>query len=298
MLGRSLKDEIKPFQQVLNIPVDRIMSNPYQPRKVFSQAALQELAASIKEYGVLQPISVRRASRDTYELVAGERRLRAVILLGQKHIPAIVSELNDEDSAVLAMVENLQREDLGFMEEAEGYYSLLVDHGFTQEELAGRVGKSQSAIANKIRLLKLSPAVKKMISSEGLSERQARSLLRLPNEELQLKVAKMVGERGFNVKKTEELVRLTLERLDKPGIEPFFGKDDLAIAIDRRGKAQKVVKNIRIFINTIKETINLLKLAGVDAKAAQFDRGDYFEFIIRIPKRTNGIDDMSEDERE
>ncbi len=289
MLGKTFKEEIRPYQQVVSIPVNRIMPNPYQPRKVFNQNALQELAASIKEYGVLQPISVRKAGKDTYELVAGERRLRAVILLGMKEIPAIVSEINDEDSAVLAMVENLQREDLGFMEEAEGYYSLLIDHGFTQEELALRIGKSQSAIANKIRLLKLSPAVKRMISDEGLTERHARSLLKLPNEELQLKVAKMVGERDFNVKKTEELVRLTLERLDKPGVEPFFGKEDLAITVDRRGRAQKVVKNIRIFINTIKETINLLKLAGVDAKAAQFDRGEYFEFIIRIPKKSNGI---------
>lgn len=292
MLGKTFKEEIKLYQQVMSIPVNRIMPNPYQPRKVFCQNALQELAASIKEYGVLQPISVRKAGRDTYELVAGERRLRAVMLLGMREIPAIVSEINDEDSAVLAMVENLQREDLGFMEEAEGYYSLLIDHGFTQEELAHRIGKSQSAIANKIRLLRLSPAVKKLISDQGLSERHARSLLKLPNEELQLKVAKMVGEREFNVKKTEELVRLTLERLDKPGVEPFFGKDDLAITVDRRGKAQKVVKNIRIFINTIKETINLLKLAGVDAKAAQFDRGEYFEFIIRIPKKSNGIKEV------
>ncbi len=294
MLGRTVKDEAKPYQQVVTIPVNRIMPNPYQPRKVFSQNTLQELASSIKEYGVLQPISVRKAGRDTYELIAGERRLRAVILLGYKNIPALITDINDEDSAVIAMVENLQRENLGFMEEAEGYYSLLIDHGFTQEELANRVGKSQSAIANKIRLLKLPPGVKKLISEEGLSERQARSLLKLPNEELQMKVAKIVGERGLNVKKTEELVKLTMERLDKPGIEPFFTKEDLSISIDRKGKAQKVVRNIRIFINTIKETINLLKLAGVDAKAAQFDRGDYFEFIVRIPKKTNGIENVGE----
>ena len=296
MLGKIVKEEVKPYKQIITIPVNRIMPNPYQPRKIFSPNSLQELAASIKEYGVLQPISVRKAGRDTYELIAGERRLRAVILLGYKNIPAIVTDINDEDSAVIAMVENLQRENLGFMEEAEGYYSLLIDHGFTQEELAIRVGKSQSAIANKIRLLKLSPAVKKMVSDEGLSERQARSLLKLPNEELQIKVAKIVGERGLNVKKTEELVKLTMERLDKPGVEPFFGKEDLAISINKKGKAQKVVKNIRIFINTIKETINLLKLAGVDAKAAQFDRGEYFEFIVRIPKKSNGIDEEGEAE--
>ena len=282
-------------QQIENIPINKILPNPYQPRKNFSQRALAELAESIKEFGVLQPISVRKINGNMYELIAGERRLRASLMAGAREIPALITDINDEDSAVIALVENLQRENLDFLEEAEGYYSLLIDHGLTQEELAQRVGKSQSAVANKIRVLRLSGPVKKLISDYGLSERHARALLKLPNEELQLKVAKTVCDRDYNVKNTEELVKLTLERINRPGVEPILTKSDLEMTIDSKGRARKVVKNIRIFINTIKETINLLKLSGVDAKAAQFDRGEYFEFVVRIPKRANGIDTQIEE---
>ena len=293
MLGRTKGRDavhVQAAQQVQKIPINKILPNPYQPRKTFSQRGLAELAESIKEYGVLQPISVRKINSSTYELIAGERRLRASLIAGAKEIPALVTDINDEDSAIIALVENLQRENLGFLEEAEGYYSLLVDHGLTQEELAQRVGKSQSAVANKIRVLRLSGPVKKLIADYGLSERHARALLKLPNEELQLKVAKTVCDRDYNVKNTEELVKLTLERINKPGVDPILKKSDLEMAVDSRGRTKKVVKNIRIFVNTIKETINLLKLSGVDAKAAQFDRGDYFEFVVRIPKRANGIE--------
>ena len=291
MLGRTKGRDlvhVESVQQVQNIPINKILPNPYQPRKTFSQRGLAELAESIKEYGVLQPISVRKINNSTYELIAGERRLRASLIAGAREIPALVTDINDEDSAIIALVENLQRENLG-------YYSLLVDHGLTQEELAQRVGKSQSAVANKIRVLRLSGPVKKLIVDYGLSERHARALLKLPNEELQLKVAKTVCDRDYNVKNTEELVKLTLEKINKPGVDPVLNKSDLEMAVDSKGRAKKVVKNIRIFVNTIKETINLLKLSGVDAKAAQFDRGDYFEFVIRIPKRANGIDALMEE---
>lgn len=295
VITRPLEKTIARDPIVHKIAIEKILPNPYQPRKNFSPKALSELSKSIKEYGVLQPISVRKIGTDTYELIAGERRLKASIMAGFQEIPAIITNITDEDSAIIALVENLQREDLCFLEEAEGYYSLLVDHGMTQEELAKRVGKSQSAVANKIRILRLPTQVKKMIVENDLSERHARALLRLPNEELQLTVAKTVCEREYNVKKTEELVRLTMERVGRPKIDPPFGKEDLTISVERKGRAKKVVKNIRIFINTIRETINLLKLAGVEAKAAQFDRGEYFEFVIRIPKKANGIDDALEE---
>jgi len=208
-----------------------------------------------------------------FELVAGERRLRAATMAGLKKIPCIIVNINDNDSAVLALIENLQREDLSYMEEAEGYNNLINEHGFTQEELAKKIGKSQSTIANKIRLLKLPPLVKKILADNNLTERHARALLKLHDEQLQLKVLKRVCEKGLNVKKTEELIEKAIERYTKNENEK---KNKVVFT--------KAIKDIRIFINTIKQAIILMKKSGVNAKAAQFDRGSYVEFIIRIPK--------------
>lgn len=156
------KQEKKEDQKnITYVGIDHIRPNPYQPRKQFNKMALEELCESIKQYGVLQPINVRRLSHGTYEIVAGERRLRAATMAGLMEIPAIIINVDDNDSAVMALIENLQREDLSYMEEAEGYSNLINEHGFTQEELAQKIGKSQSTVANKIRLLKLSPLVKK-----------------------------------------------------------------------------------------------------------------------------------------
>lgn len=264
------KDEPK---NISYLSIDCVRPNPYQPRKQFSKGALEELCESIKQYGVIQPINVRKMSSNNYELVAGERRLRAAVMAGLKEIPAIVININDNDSAVMALIENLQREDLSYMEEAEGYNNLINDHGFTQEELAQKIGKSQSTIANKIRLLRLPPMVKKILSDNNLTERHARSLLKLHDEQLQLKVLKHVCDRGLNVKRTEELVERAIEKFtrlekDKPPERKFT----------------KAIKDIRIFINTIRQAIDLMKKSGVNAKAAQIDRGEYVEFIIRIPK--------------
>ena len=267
------KEELK---NIVYVNIESIRPNPYQPRKQFNKASLEELCESIKQYGVLQPINIRRISNNSYELVAGERRLRAAILAGLKDIPAIIVNISDDDSAVLALIENLQREDLSFMEEAEGYNNLLIEHGFTQEELAQKIGKSQSTIANKIRLLKLPPLVKKMISDNNLTERHARALLKLHDEQLQLKVLKHVCERGLNVKKTEELVEKAIERYTRGTREKVPEKS-----------ITKAIKDIRIFVNTVKQAIDLMKKSGVNAKAAQIDRGEYVEFIIRIPKKNS-----------
>lgn len=264
------KDEVK---NISYLSIDSVRPNPYQPRKQFGKGALEELCDSIQQYGVIQPINVRKISNNNYELVAGERRLRAAVMAGLKEIPAIVININDNDSAVLALIENLQREDLSYMEEAEGYNNLINEHGFTQEELAQKVGKSQSTIANKIRLLRLSPMVKKILSDNSLTERHARALLKLHDEQLQLKVLRHVCERGLNVKKTEELVERAIEKCIR------HEKDK---APER--KFTKAIKDIRIFVNTIRQAIDLMKKSGVNAKAAQIDRGEYVEFIIRIPK--------------
>jgi ParB family transcriptional regulator, chromosome partitioning protein len=174
----------------------------------------------------------------------------------------------------MALIENLQREDLSYMEEAEGYNNLINEHSFTQEELAQKIGKSQSTIANKIRLLKLPPLVKKIVADNNLTERHARALLKLHDEQLQLKVLKIVCEKGLNVKKTEELVERAIEKYSHEAREKGGER-----------KMTKAIKDIRIFINTIRQAIDLMKKSGVNARAAQLDRGEYVEFIIRIPKK-------------
>ncbi len=264
------KEDVK---NITYLSIDLVRPNPYQPRKQFTKGALEELCESITQYGVIQPINVRKISSNHYELVAGERRLRAAIMAGLKEIPAIIINITDNDSAVLALIENLQREDLNYMEEAEGYNNLINEHGFTQEELAQKIGKSQSTVANKIRLLRLSPLVKKILADNNLTERHGRALLKLHDEQLQLKVLRLVCERGLNVKKTEELIERVIDKYLKQGKDKPVEK-----------KLTKTIKDIRIFINTIRQAIDLMKKSGVNAKAAQIDRGEYIEFIVRVPK--------------
>ena len=268
------------------IAIDQIRPNPYQPRKSFNKTALMELAESIRSYGVLQPINVRKHN-GYYELVAGERRLRAAQIAGLKSIPCIKIILNDNDSAVLALIENLQREDLNFIEEAEGYTSLICDHGLTQEELARKIGKSQSTVANKIRILRLSAIVRKIIIDNNLTERHARALLKIEDEESQINILEEVCSKRLNVKKTEELIESNIlgEVLQRDNSSNTYYHNQRK----EHGspKVKKIIKDLRIFVNTIKESVEMLKEAGVSAKAAQFDRGDYLEFIIRIPKKEN-----------
>lgn len=260
-------------RNITYISIDNIRPNPYQPRKQFNKAALEELCDSIKQYGVIQPINVRRITSGRYELVAGERRLRAATMAGLEEIPAIIINVDDNDSAVMALIENLQREDLNYMEEAEGYNNLIIEHGFTQEELARKMGKSQSTIANKIRLLKLSPLVKKILSDNNLTERHARALLKLHDEQLQLKVLRYVCERGLNVKRTEELVERAIDKYTRESKKKPVEK-----------KYTRAIKDVRIFVNTIRQAIDIMRKSGVDAKAVQRDRGEFVEFIVRVPK--------------
>ncbi len=264
-------------KKITYIPVEKIRPNPYQPRRNFEQSALEELCSSIKEYGVIQPINVRKTPGNQYEIVAGERRLRASTMAGLKEIPAIVIDINEDDLAIMALIENLQREDLSYMEEAEGYQNLIRDHGLTQEELAQKIGKSQSTIANKIRLLKLPPIVKKMLSDNQLTERHARALLKLHDEQMQLKVLKKVIEKEMNVKKTEDLVQKVLDKYLDPCV------------YENGRRLTRSIKDIRIFVNTIRQAIDVMKKSGVNAKAAQIDRGEFVEFIVRIPKKEEAM---------
>lgn len=255
------------------IPVDYIRPNPYQPRRVFSEESLNELAHSIKQYGLLQPITVRKLSHNYYEIIAGERRWRAVCKAGFTHIKAVVQPAVDEDSAVIALIENLQREDLHFFEEAEGYQSLMKEHGLTQEELARRLGMNQSTVANKMRILKLPSNVKELITTYKLSERHARALLRLHNEEAQLKVLRDIKQKNLSVKLTEDLVEKMLSRL--------YGEEPPEIS---RQNVVCIMRDYRIYLNTIKKALSRIKKSGVKVSYQASESKDKVSISIELAK--------------
>lgn len=268
-------------RRIENIPVHMIKPNPYQPRKSFSMHSLDELAQSIRQYGVIQPITVRNSPQGGYELIAGERRLRAVKLAGLDYVPAIIVDVYEQDSAIMAMIENLQRENLHYLEEAKGYVSLISDHGFTQEELALKLGKSQSTIANKLRILRLSNEIKEVLIRENLTERHARALLKLPDDELRMKAVRQVVENKMNVRDTEAVIDNLIEEL-----RGFEEKDDKVEykVVSKQKMIFKRTKDVRIFINTIRNAVNMLKNYGLAVQYSQFDKGDLIEITVRIPK--------------
>ena len=258
------RDKLK----LTRLPVIKIMPNPSQPRKIFQEDELRSLAQSITENGLLQPVTVRKENGVFY-LIAGERRLRACKLAGLKEIPAIISDCEPEDSAVLALLENVQRRDLHMFEQANAIVNLLREWQITQEEAARRLGMSQSYLANKVRLLKLSSDEQSEIIKHKLSERHARALLRIDNIELRQKVLQTVITRGLNVANTEELIADSL----KPR-EPI-----------RKGRRTFVAKDIRRFINTIDHAVDAMKTAGIQAQTEKKETEEYIECVVRIPKQ-------------
>lgn len=246
---------------------DKILPNPSQPRKVFQEEELEGLAQSIAENGLLQPVTVRREN-GTYYLIAGERRLRACKLAGLKEIPALVADCEPEDSAVLALLENLQRKDLQMFEQANAIVNLLREWQITQEEAAKRLGMSQSYLANKIRLLKLSPEEQEEILKHHLSERHARALLRVDDMTLRQKLLATVIERGLNVAQTEELAAAALQPKKPAG----------------KRKRTFIAKDIRLFINTIDHAVDAMKTAGIPAQTEKKETEEYIECTVRIPK--------------
>ncbi len=259
---------------ILMVPISQIAANPNQPRKVFDKDMLEELKNSIKEFGVIQPINVRKIDKDKYELVAGERRLRAAKLANLEKIPAIIIEVNDKDSAVLALIENLQRENLNYFEEAEGYYNLMAEYNLIQEDIARQVGKSQSTIANKLRLLKLSDKVVKILLDEELSERHARALLKLPSSELQIFALDRIVSQSLNVKRTEELIEYMLGKDDDEDIKNVDASNPML---------KKYFKDIRVFTSNIKQSVELMREKGMDIKYALEEGEDEYHISIRIP---------------
>ena len=255
-------------KEVIKIKVEDIIPNTYQPRKYFDEDALNELAQSIGQHGIIQPLTVRKRG-EVYELVAGERRLRASKIAGLTEVPCILVDMTDVESAQVALLENLQREDLSFIEEAEAYYSLINDHHFTQEEIAKKMGKKQSTIANKLRLLKLSSKVRNMCLDNNLTERHARALLSLPDEKLQVKVIKNVVKNKLNVKKTEELIN---KELLKASGKQLSGK---------KNKGIKAVFPAKLYVNTIKQVFDKF---NIPAKYNFQDKDEFIEITVRIPK--------------
>ena len=258
---RKAVSEVK----VVKVPIDTIFPNPYQPRKSFDDAALEDLSASIAQYGVLQPLLVSPAEDGRYMLIAGERRLRASKMAKLAEVPVIISEYTSQQIAEIALIENLQREDLHYLEEAEGYEKLMNQFHITQEAMAARVGKKQSTIANKLRLLRLSAPVRKVLMDAELSERHARALLKLPDDEKRLEVLETIVAKNFSVRQTEEYINKLLD-----------GKSE------EKRKRMVVVNDVRIYLNSIKQVVDAVKTAGIPVAMEQTLEGDEVIISVRI----------------
>jgi len=255
------------INDVIFVKVNDIRKNPNQPRKNFDQEAIEDLARSIEKVGVIQPINLRKVG-DFFELIAGERRLMATIEAGFDKIPAVVIEVTDHQSAVLALIENVQREDLDFIEEAYAYKTLIRKYSITQKEVASRVGKSQSTVSNKLRILKLSDNLLTKIANKGLTERHARALLKIKEPTLQEEVLNQVINRELNVKQTDVLVHKMLNKCVE----------------EKKRKNTKFKINTSIYVNTIKKAFQTILETGIDAEYEKEDKGNYIELKIRIPK--------------
>lgn len=254
--------------QITQIDIDKVIPNIYQPRKYFNEQAIEELSQSILEHGIIQPLTVRIRG-EIYELVAGERRLRAAKLANLKTVPCNIIDITDTESAEIALLENLQREDLNYIEEAEAYYNLINEHNFTQDEVAKRIGKKQSTIANKLRLLKLNKEVRELCLTNNLTERHARALLTVPDEKLQLKIVQKIISGGLNVKKTEELINKELLKL--------AGKE-------LKNKNKRNIRGVlpaKLYVNTIKQVLNKF---DIPAEYGCKEEDDFIEVTVKIPK--------------
>lgn len=259
-------------EEIKQIPVEEIVPNPYQPRTVFDDEKIDELCQTIRTHGLIQPIVVRvRDGR--YELIAGERRLRATRKLGMERIPAIVKEFNDSQTASIALIENLQREGLTAIEEAVAYQKLIDLHNLTQESLAQRLGKGQSTIANKLRLLHLPREIQDALLSRQVTERHARALIPLKDPELQNKVLLEILEREWNVKQTEVRVKQLLELAENPKSEK-----------DAKPRWKAFSRDTRIAINTVRQSIDMVIQTGLPVETAEEDHDEFYQFTIRIPK--------------
>ena len=256
------------------IRISEIVRNPNQPRRYFDPEAIATLAESIRQYGVLNPLTVRRTANGGYELVAGERRLRAARVAGLTDVPCLLINADGEDSSVIALVENLQRRDLDCFEEANGFKRLIEQFGLTQEEAARKVGKTQSAVANKLRLLRLSQQNMELIRCNNLTERHARALLRLNDEADRINVTNYIIEHELNVSRTEEYIDEFLKAKENPQpvVEPESGKHVV-----------RLFKDVRFFLNTLNRAVGVMVDAGIGATVKQQESDDGLTLTICIP---------------
>ena len=257
-------------ERVLTLRVADIRPNPHQPRQTFDDEGLRELASSIRRHGILQPLTVRSAGGGKWELVAGERRLRAAKLAGLEKVPCIRREADDRESALLALVENLQRRDLHYLEEAAAIAAYIRQTGITQEEAAAQLGRSPSALANKLRLLRLSPACRELLVQNGLTERHARCLLRLEDGEERLAALRHIVDKQLNVAQAEQYIDQRLAQLQSTA---------------PRQRRTFILKDVRLFLNSLDRGLRMVREAGVDARTERQETDEAILLTIRIPKQ-------------
>lgn len=256
--------------QIILIPQEEIYPNPNQPRRRFDFDELEGLAQSIRQNGIIQPIAVRVNNRGEYELISGERRLRASRLVGITQIPCIIMEANDEKSALFALLENIQRCDLDFFEEAVAIEKLLTDYGMTRDEICKKLGKAPPTISNKLRLLRLPEEIRLRITQENLTERHARAMLKLTSVSQMERAMSIIAEKRLNVAETERLISQILQNDSR-----------------HRQPTVKLFKDVRIFVNTLNHAVDTMRRAGIEADSAKSETDEYIEYIVRIPKSRN-----------
>lgn len=270
-------EAVRATEEVIKLPIDQIVPNRFQPRTIFDDEKIEELSRTIHTHGVIQPIVVRSTANNQYEIIAGERRYRAMKKLQWTEVPAIVRNLTDKETASIALIENLQREELTAIEEAVAYQKLLELHELTQEALAQRLGKGQSTVANKLRLLKLPEEVQQAILKRQISERHARALIAIKDQTLQLEVLHQAIEHDWNVRQLEEHIHALLH--------PEAVEQEEAIPKKVKPKRKAISKDVRIALNTIKQSLSMVTKSGITVKTEEEDTEEYYQITVKIPKK-------------
>ncbi|MEA0554695.1 nucleoid occlusion protein [Lysinibacillus irui] len=264
-------------EEVIKLPINQIVPNRFQPRTIFDDEKIEELSRTIHTHGVIQPIVVRKTSENQYEIIAGERRYRAMKKLQWTEVPAIVRNLTDKETASIALIENLQREELTAIEEAVAYQKLLELHELTQEALAQRLGKGQSTVANKLRLLRLPEEVQQAILKRQISERHARALIAVKDQPLQLEILQQTIDNDWNVRQLEEQIQTILN--------PVTDEQEESAPKKAKPKRKAISKDVRIALNTIKQSLTMVTKSGITVKTEEEDTEEYYQITVKIPKK-------------